>query len=119
MSATQTGDRPRRVRRKPTTEASDDMGPSHGERLATLEANYTNLTSAMSDVKKISTDNSKKLDDIILRFAKEDGAQESEKSAEESQISFWAKWSGFAIVAGTVAAILQPAISWAKHIIWH
>jgi hypothetical protein len=58
-----------------------------------------------------------KLDTLILRTAKEDGAQESESSAQESRLSFWTKWSGFAIVVGTVVAVLQPSFDWLKHVI--
>lgn len=123
MSAVIDGDRPRR-RRAPKAIESMGIEVDFGElkgRVSEHEKRMDRTDAAYS--KQFELINARfgsidgKLDTLILQTAKEEGAQEHEKNAEESQISFWAKWSGFAIVAGTVADILQPVFGWVKHII--
>lgn len=130
MSATVDGDKPKR-RRAPRVEETmgveRDIGriegalKAHEDRMdRTDEAHaeqFKAFNTRFDGVEKRLEKQDGKLDTIIFRTAREDGVSEHEKSAEESSISFWAKWSGFAIVVGTVAAILQPAVTWVKHLV--
>jgi hypothetical protein len=130
MSATQTGDTPKRRRAPKVIESMGverDIGriegalKAHEDRMDRTDAAHAEQFKAFNarfdGVESRLSKQDEKLDTLILRTAKEDGASEHEKNAEESQISFWAKWSGFAIVVGTVAAVLQPAIGWLRRII--
>jgi hypothetical protein len=139
MSATQGVDLPKRIRAPKVSRmnvardiaVAEEIGTikgalkHHEDRMDrndhTTQERFTSLenevrTHAANSAREFKDQNAK-LDILILRSAKEDGAQEREKQAEESQISFWAKWSGFAIVVGTVAAVLQPAVGWLRHIV--
>lgn len=146
MSATQTGDKPKRRRVPKVIDMGVERDIAVAEEIGTIKgalkhhedrmdrserATQDRFTSLENEVRAHAANSAlefkgqnAKLDILILRSAKEDGAQENEKQAEEhekqaegSQVSFWAKWSGFAIVVGTVAGILQPAVSWLRHIV--